>query len=176
MAAMGDRVKRGAAEGFYVNHTDLPIDAKHAAIAKSKKQLQDVIAENPGMSEREAALELGRQQLKLMTKHGATVVEFSAEEKAKWANTLPNIAERWAAPLEAKGLPAREVLRTYVDGLRKAGKSVETASGPLVEEMKKVLAPVEKDWIEKAKKKGVADPQKLLDELRAEVAAASRGK
>lgn len=71
MAAMGDRVKRGAAEGFYVNHTDLPIDAKHAAIAKSKKQLQDVIAENPGMSEREAALELGRQQLKLMTKHGA---------------------------------------------------------------------------------------------------------
>ena len=59
--------------------------------------------------------------LQLMTKHGATVVEFSAEEKAKWANTLPNIAERWAAPLEAKGLPAREVLRTYVDGLRKAG-------------------------------------------------------
>ena len=35
-----------------------------------------------------------------------------------------------------------------------------------------VLAPVEKDWIEKAKKKGVADPQKLLDELRAEVANA----
>jgi TRAP-type transport system periplasmic protein len=66
--------------------------------------------------------------------------------------------------------------RAAFDGLRKAGKSVETASAPLVEEMKKVLAPVEKDWIEKAKKKGVADPQKLLDELRAEVATASRGK
>ncbi|RFP77318.1 TRAP transporter substrate-binding protein [Hydrogenophaga sp. SNF1] len=66
--------------------------------------------------------------------------------------------------------------RAAFDGLRKAGKSVETASPALVDEMKKVLAPVEKDWIEKAKKKGVADPQKLLDELRAEVAAASRGK
>ncbi len=62
------------------------------------------------------------------------------------------------------------------DALRKAGKSVETLPAPVVEEMKKLLAPVEKDWFEKAKKKGVADPQKLLNELRAEVAAASRGK
>ena len=53
---------------------------------------------------------------------------------------------------------------------------METAPAPLVEEMKKLLVPVEKDWIEKAKKKGVADPQKLLNELRAEVAAAGRGK
>ena len=62
--------------------------------------------------------------------------------------------------------------RAAFDGLRKAGKSVETLSAPVVEEMKKVLAPIEKDWIEKAKKKGVADPQKLIDELRAELQAA----
>ncbi|KQX95772.1 TRAP transporter substrate-binding protein [Variovorax sp. Root473] len=61
--------------------------------------------------------------------------------------------------------------RAAFDGLRKAGKSVETAPPALVAEMKKVLAPVEKDWVEKAKKKGVADPQKLLDQLRADVAA-----
>ncbi|MCY1541960.1 hypothetical protein D9M68_776790 [compost metagenome] len=48
---------------------------------------------------------------------------------------------------------------------------METAPPALVAEMKKVLAPVEKDWVEKAKKKGVADPQKLLDQLRADVAA-----
>lgn len=71
MAALGERVKNGTAEGFYVNHADLPIDAKHAAIAKSKKRLQEVIDENPGMSEKAAALELGRRQLKYMTKHGA---------------------------------------------------------------------------------------------------------
>ena len=29
----------------------------------------------------------------------------------------------------------------------------------------------QKDWIEKAKKKGVADPQKLIDQLRADLAA-----
>jgi TRAP-type C4-dicarboxylate transport system substrate-binding protein len=62
--------------------------------------------------------------------------------------------------------------RAAFEGLRAAGKSVETMSEATVAEMKKVLAPVEKDWIEKAKKKGVADPQKLLDELRAEVANA----
>ncbi len=56
-----------------------------------------------------------------MAKSGATVTELSPEERARWAATLPNIAERWAAPLEAKGLPAREVLRTYVENLRKAG-------------------------------------------------------
>lgn len=66
--------------------------------------------------------------------------------------------------------------RAAFDALRKAGKSVETAPASLVAEMKKVLEPVEKDWIEKAKKKGVADPRKLLQELRAEVAAAERGK
>lgn len=56
-----------------------------------------------------------------MRKAGATVTELSADERSKWASTLPNIAERWAAPLEAKGLPARLVLSTYMDGLRKAG-------------------------------------------------------
>jgi len=52
---------------------------------------------------------------------GATIIDFSPAEQAKWAATLPNIAERWAAPLEAKGLPARNVLRQYVDLLKKGG-------------------------------------------------------
>ena len=66
--------------------------------------------------------------------------------------------------------------RAAFDGLRKAGKSVDTLSAPVVEEMKKALAPVEHDWIAKAKKKGATDPQKLLNELRAEVAAVGLGK
>ena len=70
-SAMGERVKEGMAEGFYVNHSDLPIDAKHAAIARSKKLLNEMMAEHLGMSERDAALELGRQQFRYMTKHGA---------------------------------------------------------------------------------------------------------
>lgn len=57
----------------------------------------------------------------IMRKAGATVTEISPEERARWANGLPNLAERWATPLEAKGLPARQVLRQYIDNLKKAG-------------------------------------------------------
>lgn len=66
--------------------------------------------------------------------------------------------------------------RAAFAALREAGKSVETLPAPTLEEMKKVLQPVERDWIAKAKKKGVADPQKLLDQVRAEVAASTAGK
>ncbi len=58
------------------------------------------------------------------------------------------------------------------DTIRKAGRTVDVLSEPVVVEMKKALQPIEKDWIEKAKKKGVADPQKLIDQLRADFAAA----
>lgn len=74
---------------------------------------------------------------------------------------------------------ARNVGRAYANGdkaayetLRKAGKNVDTLPAPAVAEMKKVLMPIEKDWIEKAKKKGVADPQKLIEQLHSELAAA----
>ena len=58
------------------------------------------------------------------------------------------------------------------DTMKKAGKSVDTGSGPLLAEMKNTLKPVESGWIEKAKKKGVAQPEKLLEQLRADIAAA----
>lgn len=73
---------------------------------------------------------------------------------------------------------ARGIGKAYADGdkaafetLRKAGKSVETLSPAVVAELKTALQPIEKDWIEKARKKGVADPQKLLDQMRADIAA-----
>ena len=62
--------------------------------------------------------------------------------------------------------------RAAFDTIRKAGRTIETLPEPVVAEMKKVLQPIERDWLEKAKKKGVADPQKLLDQLRADIAAA----
>ncbi|WP_048440324.1 TRAP transporter substrate-binding protein [Caenimonas sp. SL110] len=74
---------------------------------------------------------------------------------------------------------ARNIGRAYAKGdkaafdtIRKAGRTVEVLPEPVVAEMKKTLAPIEKDWIEKVKKKGVADPQKLIDQLRADFAAA----
>lgn len=76
---------------------------------------------------------------------------------------------------------ARAVGRAYLDGdeitweaMRKRGKSIETASPDLVAEIKRVLKPVETVWIAKAGKRGVGDPQRLIDDLRADIAAAGK--
>ena len=95
----------------------------------------------------------------------------------KWKSLSP--ADRDAITRISGDVFARNVGRAYANGdkaafetLRKAGKSVETLPAPVVAELKKALLPIEHDWIEKAKKKGVADPQKLIDLLRADLAAA----
>jgi len=74
---------------------------------------------------------------------------------------------------------ARNIGKAYANGdkaafeiMRKAGKPAETFPAPALAEMKKVLLPIERDWMEKAKKKGMADPQKVLDQLRADITAA----
>jgi TRAP-type C4-dicarboxylate transport system substrate-binding protein len=71
---------------------------------------------------------------------------------------------------------ARNVGRAYAkgdlaayDSLRKAGKPVEPLSPAVVTELKTALRPIEGEWMERAKKKGVAEPQKLLDSLRTEL-------
>ena len=53
-----------------------------------------------------------------------------------------------------------------------AGKPAEVFPAPALAEMKQVLLPIEREWMDKAKKKGMADPQKVLDQLRADIAAA----
>jgi TRAP-type C4-dicarboxylate transport system substrate-binding protein len=56
-----------------------------------------------------------------MKKAGTTFTPFSDEERAKYANKLPNIAMEWAEAMEAKGLPGKKVVKAYLDGLRKRG-------------------------------------------------------
>jgi TRAP-type C4-dicarboxylate transport system substrate-binding protein len=78
---------------------------------------------------------------------------------------------------------ARAVGRTYMQGdevtyaaYKKAGRTIETASPAMIAEMKTALKPVEATWAEKAKKKGVAQPEKLVEALHAELAAVKAGK
>jgi len=56
-----------------------------------------------------------------MEKAGANFIPFSDEERAKWANKMPNVAMEWAASMEAKGLPGKEVVKAYLDALRARG-------------------------------------------------------
>ncbi|MBZ0129131.1 MAG: C4-dicarboxylate TRAP transporter substrate-binding protein [Rhodobacteraceae bacterium] len=52
---------------------------------------------------------------------GGTIVEVSAEDRAAWANAMPNIAAEWAADLDAKGEPGSEMLKAYLAKLAAAG-------------------------------------------------------
>lgn len=60
--------------------------------------------------------------LKLMADQGATVTEFPEAERRKWAKALPNLAKEWADPLQKKGVPAREVMKAFMEGVRAAGE------------------------------------------------------
>lgn len=53
-----------------------------------------------------------------MAAEGAKVSQLSAEERRKWANTMPNIARNWVERNEPRGIPAAKVLSAYMQKLR----------------------------------------------------------
>lgn len=52
---------------------------------------------------------------------GGTIVEVSAEDRAAWANAMPNVAQEWAATLNANGEAGTEMLAAYLGKLEDAG-------------------------------------------------------
>ncbi|APH71073.1 C4-dicarboxylate TRAP transporter substrate-binding protein [Aquibium oceanicum] len=52
-----------------------------------------------------------------------TMTEMSAEDRQAWVDGLPDIAGEWAADAESRGLPGREFLAAYMEGLRKRGET-----------------------------------------------------
>ncbi|WP_011582218.1 MULTISPECIES: C4-dicarboxylate TRAP transporter substrate-binding protein [Chelativorans] len=46
---------------------------------------------------------------------GGKIVEFPEAERVKWATKLEDLAANWAAPLEERGLAARDVLGSFMD-------------------------------------------------------------
>jgi len=61
------------------------------------------------------------KQFKILAKKGAIISTLPRAEQVKWANSLPDIAAQWVKQNEAKGLPARRVLTTFMNAVRKAG-------------------------------------------------------
>ncbi len=51
-----------------------------------------------------------------------TISEMPAEDRQKWVDGLPNIAGEWAADAESRGLPGKEFMKAYMEGLRAAGE------------------------------------------------------
>ena len=56
-----------------------------------------------------------------MVAEGAIVTTLPPLEKQKWIDGLPEYGKQWVERNEAKGLPAREMLRLLMDGIRSAG-------------------------------------------------------
>ena len=59
--------------------------------------------------------------LAAMIADGAIVSTLQASEKQKWIDGLPQYGKQWVERNEAKGLPAKEMLRLVMGGIRAAG-------------------------------------------------------
>jgi TRAP-type C4-dicarboxylate transport system substrate-binding protein len=72
------------------------------------------------------AAELGRRYdagLARMQSEGAIVSELPPAEKEQWIAAMPNIAQRWAEATEARGIPAGEIVRAFMNAVRERGGS-----------------------------------------------------
>ncbi|MEO0765120.1 MAG: C4-dicarboxylate TRAP transporter substrate-binding protein [Pseudomonadota bacterium] len=52
---------------------------------------------------------------------GGTIIEVSDEDRAAWANAMPNVAQEWAATLNERGEAGTEMLANYLGKLTDAG-------------------------------------------------------
>lgn len=52
---------------------------------------------------------------------GGTIIDLSADQRAAWAEAMPNIAAEWAKGLNEAGQPGTEMLNAYMAKLKDAG-------------------------------------------------------
>lgn len=59
--------------------------------------------------------------LERIVKEGAKISTLSPEERKRWADAMPNVAKRWVEENEKPGVPAKQIMKDYMDAMRKAG-------------------------------------------------------
>jgi TRAP-type C4-dicarboxylate transport system substrate-binding protein len=69
-------------------------------------------------------IELSKTAYGAFTKRGGKIIEMSADERKRWAATMPNVAKDWASDWEKKGLPAKAILGYYMDRMRAANQPI----------------------------------------------------
>jgi len=60
----------------------------------------------------------------LFEKRGGKIVQMTPEQRMDWAKSMPNVAKDWTANLEKKGIPAKAVLKAYMDKMRAANQPI----------------------------------------------------
>jgi TRAP-type C4-dicarboxylate transport system substrate-binding protein len=87
--------------------------------------VQQVLGELGDEYSRAEAAELGVRYARTLDTFRADekvfVTEFPPAERQRWVEALPNIAGRWVEGNEDRGVPAGEVLRIYMEALRRRG-------------------------------------------------------
>lgn len=63
-----------------------------------------------------------KKHFAVLANKGAKFTTMSAADQKKWAALMPDIAGDWAKLLEAKGLPAKSIIRAYINGARERGE------------------------------------------------------
>lgn len=66
------------------------------------------------------AMDIAAQSEVAFTVAGGTIIDVSDEERARWAASMPNIAQEWAATLNNAGEPGTEMLKAYLAKLAAA--------------------------------------------------------
>ena len=53
--------------------------------------------------------------MKAFEEEGGTIILLTAEQRQKWAVSIPDLADNWVEGMEARGLPGRQLLRDYME-------------------------------------------------------------
>jgi TRAP-type C4-dicarboxylate transport system substrate-binding protein len=61
------------------------------------------------------------KHFKILAAKGAKISTMPMAEQRKWAKALPNIGAQWAKRIEARGLPAKALLKAFMAAVRKHG-------------------------------------------------------
>ncbi|MFN0302222.1 MAG: C4-dicarboxylate TRAP transporter substrate-binding protein [Burkholderiales bacterium] len=69
----------------------------------------------------EAAVASNKANYDIIVKAGVKVSTLAPAERKKWIDQLPDLAGEWIKRNEAKGMPARQVLQVYLQGVRARG-------------------------------------------------------
>lgn len=63
-----------------------------------------------------------KEGVETMQKHGAKLSTLPADERTRWAKSMPDLARRWIADQERRGVPeAKDLVKQYMDAMRKGG-------------------------------------------------------
>ncbi len=98
----------------------LPEEVQNAMVAAGKFYTEE---HGKDLLERHEAAFKKMMEIGASQNPPVTMTEMSAEDRQAWVDGLPDIAGEWAADAESRGLPGREFLAAYMEGLRKRGET-----------------------------------------------------